>query len=222
MKNTIILLVLLRSVRWVLCQQCYIRQYSKLGQSTKIVTDKRAYRSQAEPERRAYTSFTGYTVCIHTAANPGGRRCSALLFNVVDWFIYLPTASSTAAKTRSSPVGRGARIPLHRSPTAARAARRPLSGARRDAYKLAAAASVRVWREIERREQRGGERQEISTWASVWIRAEEIDFYWQTRAHLSLFLLYAWFRPPLPTCARCIRRSRPPGFNTVKDSYLSK
>lgn len=27
---------------------------------------------------------------------------------------------------------------------------------------------------------------------------------------------------PLPICARCIRRSRPPGFNTVKDSYLSK
>lgn len=158
MKNTIILLVLLRSVRWVLCQQCYIRQYSKLGQSTKIVTDKRAYRSQAEPEPRAYTAFTGYTVCIHTAANPRGRRCSALLFNVVDWFIYLPTASSTAAKTRSSPVGRGARIPLHRSPTAARAARRPLSGARRDAYKLAAAAYVYVVERDRENESSGGER----------------------------------------------------------------
>ena len=57
-------------------------------------------------------------------------------------FVYLPTASSTAARTRSSPSGRGSRIPLHLSPPAARAARRPPAGARRVAYRLAAAARV--------------------------------------------------------------------------------
>lgn len=207
------------SGRWQQIQLCYIRQSirivtDKRGQISQEKLDLMAARAKPKPGRESLSTAKSKSIPKSHSITRGERggeqrkeeeerqldlseqkgRALWSILKVVASLIYLPTASSTATKTRSSPGDRAARIPPCLYPMAAQGAKRPPAGARRDACKAGGcSARICVWWKERGREYR------CVLFSCGWIRAEKTNLYWQNMnlsLSLSLFLALS-----LSTCA---------------------